>query len=88
MRRHLRTAWLARPDDLGFQVEEKPLAGQTAGVAGQLPARADDAMAGDQKAHRVPADGGADLLRSRAVSQLAGQVSVGDGLAVGDLADQ
>jgi hypothetical protein len=56
------------PRDLGFQVEEEPLAGQTARVAGQLSACTDDAMARDEKTHRVPAYSSTDLLGSRVVS--------------------
>src|SRR5690242_4528646 len=61
---------------LGFEVEEEPLAGQTTSVAGELPARTDDAMARDKEAHGVPTDRSAYFLRSGAVSQLASQVSV------------
>ena len=73
--------------DLGLQIEEEPLAAQTTGIAGQLPPGADDTMAWEQDAQRVPAHGSAHLLSGCPVSQLAGQVTVGRGLAVRYLAD-
>lgn len=60
---------------------------EATGVAGQLAAAPDDAMAGDEDAQRVAADGCTDLLSGDPVARSGRQVAVGDGLAVRNLLD-
>src|SRR4051794_5268447 len=64
-------------------VEQLALHVQATGVAGELAGRADDAVARDDDADRVPRIGAAH--RAGHAAQLAGQLAVGHGLAVRDL---
>ena len=67
-----------------LEFEQKLLAFEPARVAGQLAVASDHAMARDDDAQRVAADGLADLLGRRAVGERGGEFPIGDGFAVGD----
>jgi len=71
-----------------FEVQEETLALQPAGVAGELAAPADDAVARDDHRERVAADGVAHPARQRGVTERAGELAVGRRLPVGDPVDE
>src|SRR5258708_9199456 len=70
-----------------LQVEERPLAGQPATVAGQLAVAADDAVAGDDDGDRVAAIGGTNCAARGGRAELGCDLAVGDGVAVGNAAE-
>ena len=71
-----------------LELEQGGLALEPARVAGQGPVLADDPVARDDDGQRVAPDRAADPARQPRIAQLAGQLAVGRGLAVGDLGDQ
>jgi hypothetical protein len=77
-------------DELGLpvgplEVEQRPLAVQTAAVPGQGAGRADHPMAGDDDRHGVATVRETDGPGCRRLADPGGQLAVGDGLAVRDL---
>src|ERR1700680_1791267 len=75
-------------DDLAFEIEQELLTLQATRVSGKFAGAAYDPVARDQDAQRVAADGCADFLWSRPICELAGEVPVGRGFTVRDLADE
>ena len=73
-----------RRPGLLLQLQQKTLFFQTAAVACQAPVRAHDPVAGDQDGDRVAVVGHAHRPAGVGPSDLAGQLAVGDGLAIGD----
>src|SRR6185295_1124946 len=71
-----------------FEVEQEALARQPAGVAGEAPVLADDAVARDDHGERVVRDGIADLAGERGVAELARELPVRRRLPVGNPRDE
>src|SRR3989442_5526671 len=67
-----------------FQIQQKLLAAEAAGVAGQAAAASDDAAAGHDGADRVPRVGGAHGPDGGPVADRVGELGIGASLPVGD----
>lgn len=70
-----------------LQSQQKRLALHAAAVAGQPPACAEDAVAGDDDGNRVAPVGEAHRPRRAGAAEASGEVAVGAGCAVGDGAE-
>src|ERR1700727_2430093 len=74
-----------RSHERGFVVEQEALTLEASGVTGQVATRADHAMARDDDRDRIASVGQADCPRGRRPLELARELSVRGGGAVGDL---